>query len=112
EHAQEPHGGRRLAGDRDPPSAKLRHWAVGEEEYALRPLRANDPERQPRYGALEPKAVGEGERPRVDPARGHGLAERAGRKGLRDGPGEGVEERLDVQVRDPPDPEHLASSRP
>ncbi len=48
----------------------------------------------------------EGERAGIDPALGHGLAERAGRQRLGDGPGERVEERLDVQVRDAADPQH------
>ena len=103
---QEPHGRGGLAGDGDAAAAELRHRAVGEEEDALRPRGAHDPERQAGHGALEPEAVGEGERPGVDPALGHGLAERAGRQGRRDRPGEGVEERLDVQVRDPADPQH------
>ena len=67
---------------------------------------AHDAEWQAGHRSLESEAIGEGERAGIDPALGHGLAERAGRQRLGDGPGERVEERLDVQVRDAADPQH------
>jgi hypothetical protein len=106
QNPQEPHGGRGLACHGDAAPAELLHGTVGEEEHALRSGGAHDPERQADHGSLEPEAVGEREWPGVDPTPRHRLAEGAGRQGVDDGPGEGVEERLDVQVGDAADPQH------
>ena len=70
----------------DPSPAEFPHRQVGEQQDDLPSRGAHDAEWQAGHRSLESEAIREGERAGIDPARGHGLAERAGRQRLGDGP--------------------------
>ena len=99
-------GGRGLAGDADPGPAQVRERPVGEDEHATRAGGAADAVGQGRQLGLDPEVVHQGERPRVELARGHGLPEPARDQVHELHAGEPVEERLAVEVRDAADAQH------
>jgi hypothetical protein len=97
----ESHGGGGPAGHGDPPPAEPPSAVENSRTPAPRDPRCRMAGGSPFEWRQSARASGPAStRPRP------GLAEGAWRQGRRDRPGEGEEERLDVQVRDPADPQH------